>query len=452
MIQGWAQRAVRALGCESNVGWRQVAIRNVTLGSQGGLTNSRGREVGSGMRYAYGLLVGLLFCGSAAAQNEPTVAEVPPEQFAILPWGWTPTDAAALREMKAAGFNLAGFIAPEGLDAVAGTGLKGIVSDPSTTVTDAVGRLPESEIAQRVKTLTDRVGSHPAVFGYYLRDEPAADAFEGLAKWSAAFRAAAPTALPYINLFPNYASPTPVGGGTYEEYIESFVRVVKPPFLSYDNYSMMEDGSLRDGYFENLETVRSAALRHKLPFWNVVLSNAHFRYAEPSNSSLSFQVFTTLAYGARGIGYYTYFTPKWGNYRLAPIDQFGHKTPTWDLLRRVNLQILKLAPIYSKLQSVNVFHHPQVPKGGRGLASSRFVAELNGGNLMAGEFEGPQGRPAIMVVNKDLHQSTSFGVRFKAAGPIQMVNSYTGQTHAWEGLNTWLAPGQGMLLFLGATE
>jgi hypothetical protein len=318
-------------------------------------------------------------------------------------------------------------------------------------VSDAVVGLPEAEIGHRVKALTDRVGSHSAAFGYYLRDEPGAAIFEGLAKWSAAFRAAAPRALPYINLFPNYASPEQLGG-TYEQYVETFVQTVRPPFLSYDNYSLMDDGSLRDGYFQNLEVVRSAALRHQLPFWNVVLANAHFRYAEPTYGGLTFQVFTALAYGARGISYYTYFTPTTGNYRLAPIDQFGHKTPTWDLLRRVNLQIVKLAPTYTQLKSVNVFHHPEVPAGCRGLDSSRFVAELNGGDLMAGEFEGPQGRPAVMVVNKDLRRSTSFGVRFKAAGPIQMVNSYTGQTHAWESGNAWLAPGQGILLLIGNKE
>lgn len=403
------------------------------------------------VRHAGGLLIVLLCWATAAAQNAPALSEVPPEQFAILPWGWTRPDPSVLQEIKQAGFNLAGFISPEGLDAVAAAGLKAIVENGRTSVNDAVTDLPEAEIGHRVKALTDRVGSHPAGFGYYLRDEPGAGMFEALAKWSAAFRAAAPGALPYINLFPNYASPEQLGG-TYEQYVETFVQTVQPPFLSYDNYSLMDDGSLRDGYFQNLEAIRSAALRHKLPFWNVVLANAHYRYAEPTYAGLSFQVFTALAYGARGISYYTYFTPTIGNYRLAPIDQFGHKTPTWDLVRRVNLQILRLAPTYTQLKSVNVFHHPEVPAGCRGLDSSRFVAELNGDNLMAGEFEDPQNRPAVMLVNKDLRRSTPVSVRFKSAGPVQMVNSYTGQTHRWEGGNAWLAPGQGILLLIGNTE
>jgi len=42
--------------------------------------------------------------------------------------------------------------------------------------------------------------------------------------------------------------------------------------------------------------------------------------------------------GARGISHFTCFTPISGNYRLAPADQFGNKTPTWEMLRNVNLQ------------------------------------------------------------------------------------------------------------------
>lgn len=399
--------------------------------------------------WIWGLLVGLVVWGSLAeAQQNAGLPVVPPEQFAILPWGRTPPDPAALQELRQAGFNLAGFVPPDGLDAVAAAGLKAIVSDPSTNVGDSEAALSEPEIAQRVKALTDRVGGHPAVFGYYLRDEPGPQIFPGLARWSAAFRAAAPSAWPYINLLPNYASDRQLGGD-YEQYVERFVTTVNPPFLSYDNYPVMEDGSLRESYFENLEVIRAAALRHNVPFWSIILSNAHYDYAEPTQASLNLQAYAALAYGARGISYYTYFTPPVGNYRLGPIDQLGSKTPTWDLVRRLNLLLLKMAPTYIQLTSVNVFHHPKVPHGAHGLRSSPFLVDLSGGNLLAGEFVGPGGRPAVLVVNKDLRRSTSFGVRFKLAGPVWMVNSYTGRLQPWDGGNVWLAPGQGILLLLG---
>lgn len=404
----------------------------------------------SGLRGIAGLVVLAAIPLIAAASSQPQKSgnRLSAEDFAILPWGWTPGDKEALREIRECGFNLAGFVRSEHLDLVRAAGLKAIVSDPSTHVGDAEAAFGDEEIRRRVEALIKRVGRLPAVYGYYLRDEPSAAVFPGLARWSRAIEAAAPGAAAYINLFPNYASPAQLGTATYQEHLDQFVRTVRPRFISYDHYALMDDGSLRKGYFQNLEAVRSTAMRNSIPFWNIVLSNAHFRYAEPTEAGLRFQLFTTLAYGGRGISYFTYFTPAIGNYRLGPIDPFGKKTPTWEMLRRVNLQLHALGPTYLKLKSTGVFHHPEVPEGCSGLPSSRYVSELTGGNLLLGEFEGPQNRPYILVVNKDLHQSTAFGIKFKTPGAVHMVNCYTGESHAWSGENNWLAAGQGMLLFL----
>ncbi len=390
----------------------------------------------------------IVVCTAMIAGAADDVPRLAPEAFAILPWGHTPGDAEALRAIRECGFNLAGFVAPEHLDAVAAAGLKCIVSTRETHVGDAAAGLDEAEVRNRVAALTARAAEHPAVFGYYLRDEPNAGLYPALAFWTEAFRQADPAHVSYINLFPNYASPGQLGTPGYEEYLESFVTTVKPAFISYDHYALMDDGSLRDGYFQNLEAVRKAGLKHNLPFWNIVLSNAHFRYAEPSDGGLRFQAYTTLAYGGRGISYFTYFAPAIGNYRLAPIDAFGHKTPTWDMLRSVNLQIHRLGPTYLTLKSVNVFHHPDVPAGCTGLDTSRHLAGVAGGRFVVGEFEGPDGRPFILIVNTDLHVSTAFDVKFKQAGRIMLTSAYTGQTTPWGGENNWLAPGQGMLLSL----
>jgi hypothetical protein len=61
------------------------------------------------------------------------------------------------------------------------------------------------------------------VYGYYLRDEPGADAFAGLATVAMLVRELAPGKWPYINLFPNYANAQQLGAATYEEHLEKFV-------------------------------------------------------------------------------------------------------------------------------------------------------------------------------------------------------------------------------------
>jgi len=368
-----------------------------------------------------------------------------PSDFAIIPWDDVPDDVDVLKDIRECGFNLAGFAHAEDLDTVSKAGLQCLVYGG---VGDAEAQLDQAEIDRRVEAIVKRVGNHKAVFGYSLRDEPAGDVFPGLARWVAAFRKAAPNALAYINLLPNYAPTEWYGAPTYDDYIELFVKTVHPQFLSYDFYALMDDGTVRDGYYRNLQSMRKASLKHNLPFWNTVLSCAHFSYAEPTPAGFRFQAYTTMAYGGRGLSYFTYFGRTSGNYRLSPIDPFGHKTPTWDMLRDVNMQVQRLGPVYITLKSINVFHHPEAPAGCSGIATSKLLKSVTGGNLLVGEFEGPGGQPYVMVVNKDLHKSTPFGVTFKENGQIQKVNAYSGNSYDFRGEDCWLAPGQGALLCL----
>jgi hypothetical protein len=394
------------------------------------------------------ITISLYTCsGPAALQSIEDVSMLKPEEFAIFPWGETPGDPNVLKEIRECGFNLAGFVEPEHLDLVSEAGLKCIVSDKSTHVSDAVAQLDENEISRRVEALLERVGQHRAVFGYFLCDEPGTRLYPALKKWVEAYRKVDPKALSYINLSPNYTSPAKLNVPTYAEYLGSYVDTVQSKLISYDHYALMEDGSLRDGYFQNLEAVRLESLRSGLPFWNVVLANAHSRYADPTEAGLRFQLYTTLAYGARGIGYFTYFTPN-DQFRLAPIDKFGHKTRTWDMLRSVNLQAHRLGQVYVKLRSVNVFHHPDVPQGCSGLETSRFIAKVGGGSLLVGEFEGPGGQPFVIVVNKSLQHAIDLNIKFKDAGQIQQVNANKGQIEPWDYESNRLAAGQGLLLFL----
>ena len=384
---------------------------------------------------------------AALAQTALDGPRLAPEQFAILPWGETPGDPDALASIYDCGFNLAGFVLPEHLDLVSDARLKCIVLDRLAHACEAPA-WDETRIRQHVESLVARVGHHNAVFGYYLNDEPGTSCYGELQWWVDSYRSLAPEALAYVNLFANFATPKQMGAQTYEEYLESYIQTVRPTFLSYDFYALMADGTVREGYFQNLEVVRAAAQRSNLPFWNTVLSNAHFHYADPTDAGLRFQLYTTLAYGARGISYFTYFTPNVGNYRLGPIDQFGQKTATWSLLRNVNLQLHRIGPVYVKLRSLGVFHHPDVPAGCQGIETSRWVARLDGGNLMAGEFEGPDKEPFVLVVNKSLQQSAQLSVQFKEPGRIQFVSPYTGRMQDLRGEHDWLAPGQGVLLGL----
>jgi hypothetical protein len=393
--------------------------------------------------------ISLIFAAALAACACAETPRLDTSEFTIMPWGPTPWDAerdapGVFEQLRECGFNHAGFVAEKNLDRAQAAGLKALVYEPSMSFGDDT---PADEVTSRVKAVVARTKDHPAVQGYYLRDEPLPVSFPNLAVARKAIGDLAPSALAYINLLPTYGP-----NSSYMDYLTTFVATVKPNFLSYDHYALMDDGTLRDGYFQNLESMREVSLKSNLPFWNIVLGNRHFTYAKPTLETLRFQAYTTLAYGAKGLSYFTYFAPHIGNYELAAIDQFGHKTPTWDMLRNVNLQIHALGQVYKGLISLNVFHAPTPPHDCKGLDTSRFVGEISGGPVCVGEFEDADAQPYIMVVNTDLHKAFPLSLKLKKPGAIEMISPYTGQPTPWAGEQNWLSPGQGLLLKLPAQK
>jgi hypothetical protein len=294
----------------------------------------------------------------------------------------------------------------------------------------------------------EAVSKKTALYGYFLCDEPNAGSFPGLAIMDGLVHEAAPRTPAYVNLFPNYAGPDQLGAATYEKYVDDFASTVHPAQLSYDHYALMDDGTLRDSYWENLAQMRAAAKKYNVPFWNIILAVAHFHYRKPSAADLRFEVYSSLASGARGIVYYSYFAYPVGNYRGAAVDQFGHTTPTWDNIQNVNLQIQNLAPTLLNLTSDAVYHFGQIPKECQGPDTNSLVAGMDG-DFGVGDFTHANGTRYVMIVNENLHTSAFCVPRFRhAPKSVKMISPYTGQAEAYEGEQTWLAPGAGVLLEL----
>jgi len=392
---------------------------------------------------------------SAQKSAESTPKRATPSEFVIFPWGGMPGDPATgqwgdladmnamMKDLYDCGFNASGFTSHENLKYARDNHLAGILTGLSVRETS------QEEADKAVQRLLDSVANpddRKALFAIYLMDEPNASLFPTLNIWSEAVKKQ--NVMPYINLFPDYASPGQLGTKDYEEHLDRYVEICKPPYISYDNYSLFaEDKVDENRFYGNMESIRNKSLSTGVPFWNVVLSNAHFHYAEPSDATLAIQVYSTLAYGGKGIGYFTYYAPQIGNYRLAPIDRFGYRTKTWEAMRNVNLQIHSLVPIYSKLKSVNVFHAGgPIPRNAQGIESSKYIESFGGGSLLFGEFVDPEGKPYVMVVNKSLKESVPLHVVFKGEGQIMMVCPSNRGIVPFAGEQGWLAPGCGVLL------
>lgn len=388
----------------------------------------------------------LLFCLalSLPAQHPwvHRVQPVPATQFPILAWNPSPADPASLALMKEAGLNVSGFCQIEDLDKVQAAGLACVVNYAPIGQMINRNQATDTEIQKAVADLKAKIGTHPAAFGVYLRDEPGVELMPVIGRIAAELRRAMPGKLPYVNLFPNYANRRQLGAESYEAYLRAYLKHIPLPYLSWDNYSL-SNGQMDQRFYDNLDQVRRVTLEANIPFWNCVLSNTLFQHMDPSDATFNLQVYATLAYGGRGIQFFTYFNPDIGNFRLAPIDIHGNKTATWDMLRRITHQVHALAPALSNLRSTGVYHWPVSTASGTPL-----VEDLKSpGRFLIGEFIDPAGRPWIMLVNKDLNESVRFTVELKnKEAKLVRISPAGGKEGPIGGEGNWLAPGAGILL------
>jgi len=400
-------------------------------------------------------VLGLLLLSPSFAQTPRRPPPAAPKDFAVMAWGGSPSDPEQLRGMREAGLNISGFCRVEDLERVRAAGLTCFVSDKLVDRDSRQSLPPDDEIRSHLAELKKQIGDNSAALGFFLSDEPDAPSMAGLGKLAAMLREAMPGKWPYVNLYPYRVSPSRLGTSDYDSYVRMLVKTLSQPFLSYDNYSLV-NGEMLDYFYTNLEIFRRLGLETSTPFWNCILANAHFNYMEPSDATFHLQVYSTMAYGGRGIQYFTYFAPQIGNYRLAAVDQFGSRTPTWDMLRHVNNEIHALAPTLIRLRSTGVFHYPDVPEQGQSLGASKLIQSVEmtqhyvrppvAGRFLIGEFEDERRRPYFLIVNKDLRNSFQFRMQLKQEGrKLMRVSSYSGEEEPFGREMDWLAPGAGIL-------
>ncbi|MCC6679371.1 MAG: hypothetical protein IT445_00565 [Phycisphaeraceae bacterium] len=234
------------------------------------------------------------------------------QEFLISYWGGPPAEETTLeryREIAECGFNVVMPPANDAdvptnlkiLDLCAELGLKAIIAD--NRMPEAAGELSD-EKKQALDALVADYTNHPALAGYFIRDEPPTRLLPAVAAIHRYLLEKDPHHLPFVNLYPNYAKPARFDDKGYEDHVAQFIELVQPRLVSWDHYKQMAgDESL---YFLNLNTIRQQCLKANLPYVQIILALPHWSYRNPSEADLRWQVYTSLAYGVRGIMYFTY--------------------------------------------------------------------------------------------------------------------------------------------------
>ncbi|NMC20399.1 MAG: hypothetical protein GYA33_08265 [Thermogutta sp.] len=319
--------------------------------------------------------------------------------------------------------------------------------------------LDDPQRRTQLDALVDRVKNHPALYSYFLRDEPSAKDFPGLGRLVAYLRERDPAHLAYINLFPTYANNAQLGTEgdvvtAYREHLRLYMEIVKPDLVSYDHYQFRANGD-GDQYFLNLAMIRETALRAGVPFLNIVQACSWTPSMRvPNGDELRYLVYTSLAYGAEGISYYVYC---WPNHVGGMAEPDGTPTPLYHAARVLNRHFEAIAAELQPLQSSAVYHAGKVPWGGVALpddspvqvkpAGANQGAAKDGEGWLLGLF-GPAGSEPtdVVVVNLDYRAARTAEVRGSGAWEKFDPDARTWTEAGRDAVRLDFPPGGGILL------
>jgi len=302
--------------------------------------------------------------------------------------------------------------------------------------------------------------------------------------------------LPFVNLFPVHVyhwfqpqrSPdTLVAYGCYlDQYLSKFNSDSLPaPVISFDKYPFEAPWADFRLYFVQLAIVRDKAAQYSratyhIPFWSVVQASPRRQNATspyqptPTFNQVRWQTYISIAYGAKGIFYWTLRPhddpPPDAGYGASFLRRDGSTNGAlYDSLTALNAELRGLGPTLMQLDPVAVFHAAAnrfvLPLGDDSLSKAgsplQLVLGLEGRTKegMAGCFTAPVGSDAyIMIANKDTLVTQSFRVTLRhGARSIERVSKRDGRlipvaSDAASFATGMISPGSGELFRLAAPK
>jgi hypothetical protein len=153
-------------------------------------------------------------------------------------------------------------------------------------------------------------------------------------------------------------------------------------------------------YFENLGLIREYGIRYGVPQWNIILSLPHMGYRDPSAAEMRWQVYTSLAYGIKGLMWFTYWSmPGFGG--TAIVTFTGEPARLYPIVKQLNGETRVLGKTLLGLTSTGVYHTGNVPLGCTRLGVDAPIQLPGDLSLLIGFFTDAKGQHYAMVVNRD---------------------------------------------------
>lgn len=310
--------------------------------------------------------------GGAADADADVELPLPTGKFRVGSWCGLPGDQvtqARMDEFTKAGFTSLGGACAGPLASDYDQTLLTYAQKSGVTVlvTDAriAAALAGTDVDANLAAVTKDFAASPALDGYFLGDEPSVPAFANIAAVQAKLAALDPSHFAYTNLLPNYASAGQLGTASYDDYVSQFLTTVKPKLVSWDYYPFLAPSGDMSGFFSDMEVVRAHAVATGTPFFQFIQSISYNGHRATSENEKLWEGTESLAYGAAGVSYFTYWTPPQAseNFGVGLIDPSGNETSQYAEATRINAKLAAYGKYLSVATSTTVFHGGGLPPG-----------------------------------------------------------------------------------------
>ena len=298
-----------------------------------------------------------------------------------------------------------------------------------------------TQMLKEPEPIIEALKDHPAVLLWHLKDEPHLTNCAHLAEIARRVKAVDPdpSRPVYVNLHPmgdGGAGDLRWKGTTnYTEYVERAMTEMPLPFLSLDHYPCrvvphteerpyvmpVAPWYVSTNWFENLEIAARIAREHKVPLSLFAHCTSHtcidYDHPVPTRGTLRLEIYAALAYGARSIQYFTYYTPEYAKplwFHEGCIERDGRRGLAYEIVKRMNRELHARADNrFDAATRVSTAHTEPVPVGAHKLTKlPRFVKRLEAkGALVSLLRRGDE--DILMVVNRDPDDYMRLDVEFE---------------------------------------
>jgi len=406
----------------------------------------------------------------------------PDQPFPIMAWigpgtvdegsSNVPITPKTMGDLAAAGFNLSLSSVSEAnptrdLDIARDAGVRLVVSVPGLRV--AKGTVDDAW-KHRIKTFIGKVRDHDGLFGYYLADEPKLPLFEDIAKAFALVREQDPDHLPYYN---HWMTNMSFGGlRSYEEMWETFHALCRPDFVSMDCYPInaCSEAEWADGragpfapyyfprhrakhrlhYYESLEILRQYGRIFRVPVWGFTRSRPGYTM-ETAEGEMRYQLMTALAYGAKGLQYFTYAN---ANVMVGPPPEC-EPNELAHIAGKLNRELRAWEPVLKRMRSIGVYHHPAThfmtrPLDQYTLGNENDLCVRDGDDVVVGQFVDDEGWEYALICNRSPFEPAVLTFHFGTDGDVEELSPRDGSwgkpwPYAPRAMPLRCDPGQGRL-------